>query len=447
VPSLARQALATYLSRTRARQPALPKAVLTNFNRTGDAILSPHVEPDGYTLIPLPDGRHLAVLGLADPTHLAATYPEYAARFTDFWPPVARTLATLRRLPQPPDVVALVISAFPLTNADVANAGSTSAADERALQHLVHNAIGVDIFIISTSEMSRSEPHVRYNYAGDAVLVVPPAGSFTHGRLVANVSATFTDAGLLVPALSSASEISLDCHAPEHAHTAHRLATWHAHMDVRMGVTLGRIMPLDSSTRAQTTSAAPVGDAPAPEGCSRLAGGVVCGCRVGACKQGSFVADALVHETGADFALINGGAIWSSITPLMAGGGASARAAVSTGDLIELLPFGNEIIRLSLTGAQIRAALTSGISRLSTSGPTAASPKSRPRSRSIGSSSTASQPSHTSTTMPTAPTARCSTNRPRTPSWPARTCTAAAMGTRSSATRRTCGWAIRRRGS
>ena len=351
--------LAGYLHRARSLQPALPRAVVTNFNSTGEEVLAPYLEPSGYTLVQLAGGRTLAVLALADPTHLRATYPEYADRLLDFWPAVARTLASLRRLPTPPDVIALLITAFPLTSADVAAAGSADAANDAAIDRLVNDAIGVDIVILSGVEIATNLPHLRRNHAGDEVLVVPSAGQ-THGRAVENITATFSDAGLLRGAQAGAERIDLDCMYPEDVSTATRVAERYTEMDTTLGVTIGHVgRQLDSPRSAAPGVAA--ADGLAPSGCSSLGAHVACGCRVAACLQGAFVADAIVSVTGADFGLINGGAIKATISSTPNSDG---YVPVTTGDLIELLPFANEVVTLSVTGAQVRAALANGISRL-----------------------------------------------------------------------------------
>ena len=403
--------LARYLQRARSLQPALPKAVVTNFNSTAETVLSPYIEPNGYTLVPLAGGRTLAVLAVADPTHLRATFPDYASRLTDFWPPVARALASLRRLPQPPDVIALLISAITVTSAEIAAAGGSSyTANIAKLNRLVDDAIGVDVrspsnfstsFGLRTSApLSKSNslrthlsphalhrpalasrvaqvvvmglnlggsldlaPHVRRNHAGDDVLIVPAQGA-THGETIENVTVTFSDSGLLRGALSSSDTISLDCTFSEDAATATRVAELYTIMDQTLGVTIGYIgRALDSHTSAVAGVAD--ADGVVPAGCTTFTNGeIACGCRVAACLQGAFVADALQSMTGADMAIANGGAIKSTLSRPA---GTDGYVPVSTGDLIEMLPFANEVCS---TGPPPLALLH----RASTSGPPPAVP-------------------------------------------------------------------------
>ncbi|MBN1781841.1 bifunctional metallophosphatase/5'-nucleotidase [bacterium] len=58
---------------------------------------------------------------------------------------------------------------------------------------------------------------------------------------------------------------------------------------------------------------------------------------------GDFIADVLKSETGADFAVLNSGAIRKNMTA----------GPVTIRDIYELLPFGNETVTLNLTGSEI----------------------------------------------------------------------------------------------
>ena len=67
--------------------------------------------------------------------------------------------------------------------------------------------------------------------------------------------------------------------------------------------------------------------------CAMMGGEVRCGCRVSQCLQGSLVADAIRARTGADVGMVNAGSIRAALPS----------GTVSTGDLIEMLPFNNEV--------------------------------------------------------------------------------------------------------
>ncbi|MAD24483.1 MAG: hypothetical protein CMO44_09965, partial [Verrucomicrobiales bacterium] len=337
--------LAAYLTRARALNPSLPPATITNFNASGTALVE-HVAP--YQLIDLSAGRTLAVLSLTDPTHLAVTSPDYAKRLSSYWRALVGTLATLRRLPQgAPDVIACIITAIPVSAADVAAAGSTTAAETAALHRLVDEAVGVDVFLLGIGDAGANQAYIRRNWAGDDVLIVPARG-LKYGTAIDNITASFTDSGLLIGASTAVNAIPLDCTAANDSTTQATLVSRLSEMDARLGESVGDLTePLDSHTRA----------APAPSdaaGCSRLDGTAVCGCRVAACAQGAVLADSIVHAASADVGLVNAGGIRAGV----------GVGPVSTGSLIEMLPFNNEVVRVRVDGAALREALMHSISAL-----------------------------------------------------------------------------------
>ena len=77
--------------------------------------------------------------------------------------------------------------------------------------------------------------------------------------------------------------------------------------------------------------------------------------RTGETNLGNFIADAFRAATGADVALINGGAIRSDT--LLPPGTLTRR------NLLDILPFGSEIVKLEVSGAVLRQALENGVSR------------------------------------------------------------------------------------
>ena len=70
-------------------------------------------------------------------------------------------------------------------------------------------------------------------------------------------------------------------------------------------------------------------------------------CRAGECLIGDLLTDAMRDETGSDFAITNGGGIRADID----------EGEVTVGEVLTVLPFGNTIATLTLTGAQISASL------------------------------------------------------------------------------------------
>jgi 5'-nucleotidase len=84
-------------------------------------------------------------------------------------------------------------------------------------------------------------------------------------------------------------------------------------------------------------------------------------CRSGLCPMGVLVAEAVLDATraqGVEIALFNGGGLRA---PLAAGD-------VTRGDVLTALPFGNTVSTFRLTGADVVAALETGVSEVETLG-------------------------------------------------------------------------------
>ena len=77
-------------------------------------------------------------------------------------------------------------------------------------------------------------------------------------------------------------------------------------------------------------------------------------CRGGECLIGNLLTDAMREETGADIAITNGGGIRAEID----------EGEVTVGEVLTVLPFGNTVATLKLTGAQIVASIEHGVSRV-----------------------------------------------------------------------------------
>ncbi|MFF2092902.1 5'-nucleotidase C-terminal domain-containing protein [Paenibacillus sp. NPDC058174] len=67
---------------------------------------------------------------------------------------------------------------------------------------------------------------------------------------------------------------------------------------------------------------------------------------------GNLIADAIRDAAGADIGLTNGGGIRASIN----------EGIITKGDVITVLPFGNQIVTLKVSGADLKAALENGVS-------------------------------------------------------------------------------------
>ncbi|MCJ7819012.1 MAG: 5'-nucleotidase C-terminal domain-containing protein, partial [Syntrophales bacterium] len=76
--------------------------------------------------------------------------------------------------------------------------------------------------------------------------------------------------------------------------------------------------------------------------------------RTGDTNLGDFVADVMRQTAGAEAALINGGSIRTSIP----------QGRITVKDIYAVLPFDNYLVAISLTGAQVKAALEHGVARL-----------------------------------------------------------------------------------
>ena len=77
-------------------------------------------------------------------------------------------------------------------------------------------------------------------------------------------------------------------------------------------------------------------------------------CRIEECLLGVVITDAVLENTGADIVIQNGGGIRADIDA----------GAITLGDVLNVLPFGNLISTLELTGADVLAALENGVSRV-----------------------------------------------------------------------------------
>ncbi|KGX85567.1 5'-nucleotidase C-terminal domain-containing protein [Pontibacillus litoralis] len=73
--------------------------------------------------------------------------------------------------------------------------------------------------------------------------------------------------------------------------------------------------------------------------------------RTGETNLGNLITDAMLAETGADVSLMNGGAIRASID----------QGVMTKGEVITVLPFGNYIQTINVTGEDLKAALENGV--------------------------------------------------------------------------------------
>src|SRR5690606_37126183 len=90
-------------------------------------------------------------------------------------------------------------------------------------------------------------------------------------------------------------------------------------------------------------------------------------CRAAECNLGNLITDAMRAYSGAPIAITNGGGIRSSVpvgaaTPEILELGSPL--TVTLGDVLTVLPFGNLVATVDLTGADVIAALENGVSQV-----------------------------------------------------------------------------------
>ena len=185
-------------------------------------------------------------------------------------------------------------------------------------------------------------PVVVQAWSGHPVVVVPPLGLSAAGVL--NVSLAFDAAGrLLSNASLAASVVELDCTVPEHEATHERLFELNAEMRTLLGETIGHLAMGLEAEKASTSG-----------NCVDLPEGSACGCYVAECGVGNLVADGVRWAASTDVAIINGGSIRSSFL----------QGPVERGNVLQVLPFLNEVQTFTVSGQVLEAALQHGLANL-----------------------------------------------------------------------------------
>ena len=352
--------LGQYIERARERNTATPPAVVSNINITGTYLNDSHITP--YTLVALSDGRQAAFLSLLDPQHMEGTVPDLFARTQPYDVSVHATLALLRRLSSPPDVIVYSISARSgaLTSIDDTLPGSTVT-----LRRLMETAVGIDVWLLEDFSGDGSSPFLITNWAGDPVLAVPLQLD-SHGREWGNYTVNFDSGGFVVESdWGWRSAIALDNTQPSDPATEAIMVSDYQELELELAVPVGALgSTLEASRSALTTvescsaaatlpTAQSAADWGLPEdGFTGLA--TVCGCRVTECSLGNFIADSVREFAQTDVAMVNSGAIRAALSA----------GNVTRGNLLSALPFLNTIISMTVSGEVIREMLTNSISRL-----------------------------------------------------------------------------------
>lgn len=287
---------------------AAPFPVLSaNIDVSAEPALAGLIKPSA-TLVK--DGLAIGVVGLTTRETATSSSPGPNVRFGDPQPALTAQAAALRA-----GGAKLVIALSHL-----------GWGIDRALAGQIQ---GVDVFVgghshtlLSDSEADASGPahEVISGPAGRAVVVQAACFGRYFGRLDLDVGAD----GSVLAYGGDTRHIGLDL--PEHPQVAAIVASYAAQLDtVRKRVVGQSAAAIDVTT-----------------------------CRIGECPLGSFVAEAMLASVhGADVAVTNGGGLR---TGLPAG-------AITLGDVLSVLPFGNTVAKLRLKGSDLRLALANGVAR------------------------------------------------------------------------------------
>ena len=287
---------------------AAPFPVLAcNVDARAEPALAGLIKP--YTLFDRA-GLRIGVVGVTTPQALADSQPGPNVRIADPDQPLAKAAGSCRA-----EGARLVIALSHL------------GIDED--RRLAGEVPGVAVFIgghshtlLSNTEPGAAGPHplVQDGPAGRAVVV--QAGCF--GRYVGRLDIDLTSDGTVLA-------YGGDC-----VHVSPTLPE-----DPAVAATVARFAaPLDAARRR------PIGNASAVLGNE--------GCREQECAFGDFVADAALDAVhGADVALLNAGSLRTGLPS----------GALTLGDVMQALPFGNTLATVQLHGRDLRDAVAYGLSR------------------------------------------------------------------------------------
>ena len=92
--------------------------------------------------------------------------------------------------------MAVVLTAVPLTEAQILAAGSRGAAEATFVRELAAEAFGVDVFILGSFNMTPATPHTVQTWMGDSIMVLS-AQAHRFGTSVENATLHFDGDGRL----------------------------------------------------------------------------------------------------------------------------------------------------------------------------------------------------------------------------------------------------------
>ena len=338
---------------------ALPRPTMTNLNVTGlnpsgaEAAVVPH------TLVPLPGGRTMAVLALLDTSMLEGRMQSVTSRTLPFERSLQAAIARLRRLPGGfPDVVACMVSGLPpltLTSSGGAEeraratgestAGGTGepnshAAELAFLRGLVERTLGIDVWLVSKVTSMQTTPHFVHNWLGEAVFVVPLPEETEQGRAIHQITLTFDSLGVVSTAGTESVSRPVDCGVTPDPAIAAVLSTFAVTVNQMLGHEVAFLNASLSGTALTSGNCTTLLGAGAGNAGDSGGGGEIhsaCGCRVAECGFGVLFAEAIRFGAEADVGFVNAGAIR---------GGLVAGRAVKLGNILEAVPFLNEVVSL-----------------------------------------------------------------------------------------------------
>eukprot|EP01037_Dinobryon_pediforme_P017232 gene17232-17422_t len=201
-------------------------------------------------------------------------------------------------------------------------------------QGLAGNVAGVDVFVgghshtlLSDSEAGAAGPaHAVFDGSAGRAVVVQAA---CYGRYFGRLDLDVGEDGTVLAYGGDTRHVGLDL--PEHAGVA--------------AIVSGYAVQLDTVRRRV------IGRAPAAVDITT--------CRVGECALGSFVAEAMLAAThGGEVALMNGGGLRTGLPS----------GEITLGDVLSMLPFGNSVASVELSGADLLVALENGVGRAGAGG-------------------------------------------------------------------------------
>ncbi|GGG66198.1 5'-nucleotidase C-terminal domain-containing protein [Paenibacillus radicis (ex Gao et al. 2016)] len=251
------------------------------------------------------DGVKIGIFGLTTPETAYKTHPNNVKGLT-FTDPTKEAKAIVEELKDKTDIIVAV-----------GHIGQDAASEDTSLK-LLKEVSGIDVFIDGHSHTVLKDGLV----AGNGTLLVS-AGEYTKYLGVVDL---WFDNGKVIKKQAALIDQKEAAAIQPNAEVAALVA--------------------DIQKSQETILSQEVGKATGKlEGTRELV-------RASETNLGNLIADAIRDAAGADIGLTNGGGIRASIN----------EGVITKGDVITVLPFGNQIVTLKVTGADLKAALENGVS-------------------------------------------------------------------------------------